>query len=99
MDNQLDAIGFDQIDRVGAAFLHLIYPLNRQASSFQNVRRAVRGYEFESHVDEAMRDLHYVRHGGHSGRSWLGGLADRKSTPLNSSHQLLSYPPFFFQKK
>src|SRR5258708_12157045 len=24
---------------------------------------------------------------------------DRKSTPLNSSHQIISYPPFSFKKK
>src|ERR1700674_4996409 len=37
IDNQLDAIGFDQVDRVGAAFLHLIYALNGQTSFFQDV--------------------------------------------------------------
>src|SRR5258708_28617206 len=36
------------------------------------------------------------RRGGGSGGS---GWADRKSTRLNSSHQIISYAVFFFKKK
>src|SRR5271155_3748047 len=61
VDNQLDAIGLDQIDGVGTALFYFVDALDRQSGFFENVGSAVRGHEFESHVDEAMRDLY---HGG-----------------------------------
>src|ERR1017187_6771274 len=59
VDDELDAVGFDQIDWVGAALFYFVDAIHYQAGFFELVGGAVGGYQFEAHVDEAAGDFNY----------------------------------------
>jgi len=61
IDDQLNAIGLDQIDGVRASFFDFVDAIDGETRLFQNVGGTVSGNQLESHVDEAARDFDDVR--------------------------------------
>ena len=61
VDDQLDALGLDEIDGIGASFFHFVDAVNGQARTFDQIGGAVRGDEFESEFEEAAGDFGDVR--------------------------------------
>ena len=61
VDDQVDALAFDQVDHVGAAFLHFIDTFDVEPGLFEDVRGTRGGYQLESHVDEATGNVGDLR--------------------------------------
>src|ERR1017187_7675025 len=57
VDDELDAIGFDEIDGIGAALLDFIDAVDSETGLFETVSGAVSGDQFKAHVDETAGDL------------------------------------------
>ena len=57
IDDELDAVGFDQIDGVGSSLFYFVDAIDYEVGFFEFVGGAVCGYEFETHIDETARDF------------------------------------------
>src|ERR1700758_3131385 len=61
IDDQLDAIAFNQVDDVRPSFFHLVNALHAEPGVLDDVRGAGGRDQLESHVDEAARHLGHTR--------------------------------------
>src|ERR1051325_6801169 len=59
--DQLNAVPFDQVNHVGAAFFHFVHTVAGHAGGFNHIGGASGGDEPESHVNEFARDLRDLR--------------------------------------
>ena len=67
VDDELNALAFDQVNYVGTPFFHFVNPLDGHSGVFQNVGRARRGYQLEAHVH---------KFAGHFADLWLVMIGD-----------------------
>src|SRR5947208_7980387 len=79
-----------------------LFRSSRQGRRIRVLRRSVSflSREFEPHLcREATKNLHILVHGSKATISCSRQRKDRKSTRLNSSHQIISYAVFCLKKK
>ena len=61
VDDQVNPVAFDEINRVRTAFLHLEHALDAHPGRFDQVRRSVRRNQLEPHVYETARHVRNIR--------------------------------------
>src|SRR5207302_9864408 len=61
IDDEVNALAFDEIDDIWAAFFHFVHALARHTRTFDHVGSPGCGHQLESHVDEFPRDLRHLR--------------------------------------
>src|SRR5437868_12195473 len=60
IEHKLNAIAFDQVDHVRAAFFYLEDALASHSGILQRVSSSMGSHDFEAEIEEALSDLHDV---------------------------------------
>src|SRR3954469_4082889 len=61
VDDQLNAIAFDEIDHIGAAFFYFVNPITSHSCRFNHIGCTSSSDQLESHVNELPCDFRDVR--------------------------------------